>query len=77
MLVYHGTNTVVTNPEVRIAGYAKDFGYGFYCTKLERQAQRWAISKRNPHIVSHVRCFGFSQDLSIHLIKSYSVMTKL
>jgi len=51
MLVYHGTNTIVSNPEVRIVGYTKDFGYGFYCTKMERQAQRWAISKRNPHVV--------------------------
>lgn len=46
MEVYHGTNTIVEKPEVRIAGYAKDFGYGFYCTKLERQAQRWAVTKR-------------------------------
>lgn len=42
---------VVREPEVRVEGYTKDFGYGFYCTKLERQAQRWAISKRNPHVV--------------------------
>jgi len=39
------------NPEVRTTGFTKDFGYGFYCTKIERHAQRWAISKRNPHIV--------------------------
>lgn len=51
MLLYHGTNIVVEKPEIRISGYAKDFGYGFYCTMLERQARRWAISKRDPHIV--------------------------
>lgn len=51
MRVYHGTSAIVRRPEVRMVGYTKDFGYGFYCTKLERQAQRWAISKREPHIV--------------------------
>lgn len=51
MLLYHGTNIIVDRPEIRVSGYAKDFGYGFYCTALEKQAQRWAISKRNPHIV--------------------------
>ncbi|MCQ2163630.1 MAG: DUF3990 domain-containing protein [Bacteroidales bacterium] len=43
MLVYHGTNTIVTKPAIRVVGYNKDFGYGFYCTKLEKQAMRWAI----------------------------------
>lgn len=51
VVLYHGTNTVVKNPEIRVFGYNKDFGFGFYCTRFERQAQRWAISKRNPHIV--------------------------
>lgn len=49
MRLYHGTNTVVTKPEIRIVGFTKDFGYGFYCTEYERQAKRWAVSKRNPH----------------------------
>ena len=51
MRLYHGTDTIVKTPEIRTVGYTKDFGYGFYCTYLERQAKRWAISKRNPHIV--------------------------
>ncbi|MCF0195341.1 MAG: DUF3990 domain-containing protein [Bacteroidaceae bacterium] len=51
MLLYHGTNIIVDKPEIMQSGHTKDFGYGFYCTALEKQAQRWAISKRNPHIV--------------------------
>ena len=43
ILLYHGTNAIVQHPEIRIAGYNKDFGFGFYCTNLEKQAQRWAI----------------------------------
>ncbi len=52
IILYHGTNTIVRNPEVRIAGYNKDFGFGFYCTRFEHQARRWAISKKSPHVVS-------------------------
>ena len=46
MILYHGTNMVIEHPEVRIGGFNKDFGFGFYCTKMERQARRWAISKK-------------------------------
>ncbi len=71
MQVYHGTNTIVSKPEIRIVGYAKDFGYGFYCTRLERQAQRWAVSKRNPHIVC---VYEYEEDPTLN-IKHFSIMT--
>lgn len=51
MLLYHGTNIIVRKPEIRIVGYNKDFGFGFYCTQFERQAKRWAMTKRGNHIV--------------------------
>lgn len=51
MILYHGTNIIVERPEVRICGYNKDFGFGFYCTQFERQAKRWALTKRGKHIV--------------------------
>lgn len=51
-LIYHGSNQKVENPKILIQGFYKDFGYGFYCTKLEKQAIRWASIKRNPHIVN-------------------------
>lgn len=42
MLVYHGSSQIVETPEIRIAKYNKDFYYGFYCTIMREQAQRWA-----------------------------------
>ena len=36
-MLYHGTNTIVKVPEVKISGYYKDFGYGFYITLYEKQ----------------------------------------
>ena len=71
MKVYHGTNAVVTKPEIRIIGYTKDFGYGFYCTEIEKQAMRWAVSKRNPHIVC-IYEYEPNQELKI---KSFPKMT--
>lgn len=51
-ILYHGSNIVVERPEIRIFGHYKDFGYGFYCTRFEHQAQKWALTKLPKHVVS-------------------------
>ena len=40
MELFHGSNVVVDQPKIITDGYYKDFGYGFYCTNLEKQAKR-------------------------------------
>ncbi|MBO5257678.1 MAG: DUF3990 domain-containing protein [Clostridia bacterium] len=50
MLIYHGSGEIVRYPEIRIAGYTKDFSWGFYCTENLRQAVRWANRKPEPII---------------------------
>lgn len=52
MVLYHGSNVVVQKPKVLTNGHYKDFGYGFYCTNLEKQAVKWALVKRKKHIVN-------------------------
>lgn len=52
MWLYHGSNTVVEQPKILTNGFYKDFGYGFYCTILERQARRWALTKKKHHVVN-------------------------
>lgn len=42
MLVYYGSSQIVETPEIRITKYNKDFYFGFYCTIMREQAQRWA-----------------------------------
>ena len=42
MTVYHGGYQPVKKPEIRKGRNTKDFGYGFYCTIIKEQAQRWA-----------------------------------
>ena len=45
MRVFHGSAIEVKDPEIRTGKFTKDFGEGFYCTKLKRQAKRWAMRK--------------------------------
>lgn len=52
MILYHGSNVEVQSPKVLTNGFYKDFGYGFYCTKIEKQAKRWALTKRGKHVVN-------------------------
>lgn len=52
IIIYHGSNVVVDSPQIIISGYYKDFGFGFYCTNIEKQAKKWALSKQGASIVS-------------------------
>lgn len=52
MILYHGSNVKVSTPKILTNGYYKDFGYGFYCTNIEKQAIRWALVKRKRHVVN-------------------------
>lgn len=51
-IIYHGSNVIVPEPKVLIHGNYKDFEYGFYCTNIEKQAKRWALTKRGKSIVN-------------------------
>ena len=64
MVLFHGSNVIVTNPKVLINGFYKDFGYGFYCTNLEKQARRWALTKRKNHVVNK---YSYQSNASINI----------
>lgn len=66
MLLFHGSNSVVEYPRVLTNGFYKDFGYGFYCTSLERQAKRWAITKRGQHIVN---TYEYAPDEALNMLR--------
>ena len=38
-IIYHGSNVEVSKPRILQNGFYKDFGYGFYCTNMKRQAK--------------------------------------
>lgn len=50
--IYHGSNVQVPSPKILSNGFYKDFGYGFYCTNLEKQAKRWAMTKKGASVIS-------------------------
>lgn len=45
MILYHGSNVIVRNPDVKHSFRALDFGKGFYTTTVREQAERWAKRK--------------------------------
>lgn len=47
MIVYHGSNMVVENPDISHSTRALDFGNGFYVTTVREQAEKWAKRKAN------------------------------
>ena len=48
VILYHASNKIIEkieNPEKKQIGLLKDFGYGFYCTKIQIQAIKWVERK--------------------------------
>ena len=52
IILYHGSQKSVETPEIRISKYNKDFYYGFYCTILPEQANRWAVRHSGKGIIN-------------------------
>lgn len=52
MKLFNGSSIVVKKPEIIKNGFYKDFGFGFYCTLFEKKARRWALTKKNRHVVN-------------------------
>lgn len=70
VIIYHGSNVVVEHPRIQTVGYNKDFGFAFYCTRIERQAQRRALSKRPKHEVS---LFSYEEKDDLNKLVFYSM----
>ncbi len=51
MILYHGSREIVSEPEIRKTRFTKDFAWGFYCTTMQNQAERWATRfKKNGYV---------------------------
>ena len=72
MILYHASDVEVANPEIRRTVYAKDFGYGFYCTANYAQAERWARRDRN--LVPMINHYEY-EPLPNLKMKKFPVMT--
>ncbi len=69
--VFHGSNVEVSQPRILQNGFYKDFGYGFYCTKIEKQAVRWALTRNGDSIVNE---YSYEENKNLK-IKSFLEMT--
>lgn len=45
MIVYHGTTIEIEKPVILRNEIGRDFGFGFYTTDIQEQAERWAIRR--------------------------------
>ena len=63
-IVYHGSNVEVAVPRILQNGFYKDFGYGFYCTNYEKQAKRWAMTKKGESVINRSE-YELCMDLKI------------
>ena len=70
-IVYHGSNVEVSIPRILQNGFYKDFGYGFYCTNFERQAIRWAMTRKGNTVVNR---YNYSANKSLKTI-TFNKMT--
>lgn len=68
---YQGDNKVLDEQKIYLDGTYKDFGYGFYCTNFEKQAKRWALTKKNKHVVN-VYSYTENKNLNCLIFKEMS-----
>ena len=64
-IIYHGSNVIVQEPKVLQNGFFKDFGYGFYCTGLLKQAKRWANTRGKNPIVN---CYLYEENPDLGIL---------
>ena len=64
-ILYHGSRDAVEFPEIRTARYNKDFYFGFYCTRLPEQAERWATRFTGSGIVNE---YAYTPDDSLNTL---------
>ncbi|GHU42735.1 hypothetical protein FACS1894111_07150 [Clostridia bacterium] len=71
MTVYHGSYTAVKQPAIRTGKNTKDFGFGFYCTLIREQADRWAKRYDTPK----VNTYTVRMDTSLSILE-FTEMTE-
>lgn len=69
-LIYHGSYMQIEFPEIRKHRFTKDFSWGFYCTKIKEQAEKWA-EKFNTSIVNVYEIKNIDS-LNIKIFEDYS-----
>lgn len=74
IIVYHGSNREISNPQIISSSFQKDFGFAFYCTQIEKQAIRRANSKAINNGIPIVSKYYFEPAESLK-VKTFKEMT--
>lgn len=61
MILYHGSNVLVSKPKILVTNRMLDFGAGFYTTSSREQVAKWAKTQT-------IRCKNGSPIISIYNI---------
>lgn len=69
-IIYHGSYKEIQFPEIRIHKYTKDFSWGFYCTEIQEQADKWASKYITP-VVNKYRLKNIDK-LNVKIFEDYS-----
>ncbi len=70
MEIYHGSYTKIPEPKLIDGRFTKDFGNGFYCTGIKKQAARWAQRYETPV----VNTYEYTENNALN-IKKFGNMT--
>jgi hypothetical protein len=70
--IYHGSDHIIQKPVLGGGKPYNDYGYGFYCTNMEKQARKWAITKKGDSVVS---VYHYHHDSTLRIC-SFPVMTE-
>lgn len=63
--LYHGSDTIIRVPEIRMPNRTLDFGVGFYLTSSFEQAEAWIKRKlQNIKPIGYINVFHFDEQLA-------------
>lgn len=65
-ILYHGSQTIVQYPEIRLGRFYKDFSFGFYTTDKKEQAVRWATRFGKPGVINE---YTYLENPSLNILK--------
>lgn len=76
MKVYHGSNSVVKNPNLNFSNIKSDFGKGFYTTTSYEQALKWTKIKKNrlikqginDSIKKYINVYEYEEDNNLSIL---------
>lgn len=52
IILLHGTDHIIEEPDINIGNEHNDYGKGFYCTKAEEMAKEWACKQNTDGFVN-------------------------